>query len=542
MPHLIREGSEGLSSDPDGARTRLLAGTTILGRASKCDVCIPDTSLSREHARFDVGPDGTFVTDMGSRNGTSVDGLAVTSARLKNGSLLRCGNVIFRFEDDPVEVTSSAGAYEDSLRELLDVGPAHEGTIRIKTASPEQRARKKLDILLAVSRILSSPEPIEKVLERVFDLLFQIFDIDRAALLLADEATGELAPRLSRAKRGDVDPATPIYSRQIVESAFAGQGGVISSDATLDPRFMEAGSVRITGIRSSMCVPLPSRTRTLGVLYVDHLSGSNRYGPEDLEFLAGFGAQAAVAIENGRLYARLEEEAVRRTSLLRFFPPSLVGPLLSSAGSGLETMDSNVTVLFSDISGFTSLSSQLTSREVVGLLNRYFPVMAEIVFRYEGTLEKYIGDALMAIWGAPIPRPDDADRAVAAAVEMQAAITRLNASRPNYSPLAIHIGLNSGPVTFGNIGSADYVQFAAIGDTTNVSSRICNVASPGEIVASGSTVACLTPGRWNLAALPPATVKGKDRPVNVYLVRGPSGTRPPARPVGEGLDQTASLR
>ncbi len=539
MPYLIQEATASAPSEAGEVRRRLHAGPTVVGRARKCGVCVADISLSREHARIDVGQSGAFVTDLGSRNGTFVGGVRVSTSSLPNGSRLQCGEVVFRFEEDRPESAPAARFLEASLQELLDGGAEVEGTIRIQTTSPENRARKKLDILLTVSRILSSPEPLPRLLERVFDLLFQIFDIDRAALLLADEATGRLVPRLSRAKRGEVG-ATPIYSRQIVEEAFAKKRGVISSDATLDPRFMGSGSVRITGIRSSMCVPLASRTQTLGVLYVDHLSGPDRYGPEDLEFLEGFGAQAAVAVDNGRLYARLEEEAVRRTSLLRFFPPSLVGPLLGSSAFGLEPMDTEVTVLFSDISGFTSLSSRLPPREVVGLLNRYFPIMAEIVFRYEGTLEKYIGDALMAIWGAPVQRPDDADRAVAAALEMQAALARLNAARPGDPELAIHIGLNSGPVTFANIGSADYVQFAAIGDSTNVASRVCNVAGPGEIVASGSTVSSLTPGRWDLAALPPATVKGKDRPVNVYLVRGPSAVPRLAHPAGPSLDETVS--
>jgi adenylate cyclase len=287
-----------------------------------------------------------------------------------------------------------------------------------------------------------------------------------------------------------------------------------------DPRFMAAGSVLASGIRSSMCVPIRSKEKALGVLYVDHLSVQSRYGQEDMEFLAGFAAQAAVAIENARLYSRLEEEAVRRSSLLRFFPPSLVGPLLASSRFGLEPIDTDVTVLFSDISGFTSMSSRLSSREVVALLNGYFPVMAEIVFRHEGTLEKYIGDALMAIWGAPTPHPDDADRALSAALEMQEALARLNAARPSGPELAIHIGLNSGSVTFGNIGSPEYVQFAAIGDTTNVASRVCNVAQAGEVVVSGSTSGRLTPGRWDLEALPPASVKGKDRPIEVHRVRG----------------------
>jgi len=271
-------------------------------------------------------------------------------------------------------------------------------------------------------------------------------------------------------------------------------------------------------IRSSMAVPLKGRDEVLGVLYVDHLSIPNRYSPEDLEFVSAFAAQAATAIENARLYRKLEAEAVRKTSLLRFFPPTVLGPLLQSPDFGAAVKDANVTVLFSDISGFTAMSSTLAPREVVELLNRYFPVMAEIVFRHEGTLEKYIGDALMAIWGVPVPHADDADRAVRAALEMREALQVLNSGLPPERKLQIHVGLNSGPVAFGNIGSRDYVQFAAIGDTTNVASRVCTAAQPGEVLVSAATWERLSSDEFGLESLPPVAVKGKVDPLYLYRV------------------------
>jgi adenylate cyclase len=155
-------------------------------------------------------------------------------------------------------------------------------------------------------------------------------------------------------------------------------------------------------------------------------------------------------------------------------------------------------------------------REVVAILNRYFPVMAEIVFRHEGTLEKYIGDALMAIWGAPAPHEDDADRALQAALDMRRALKVLNAQLKE--PLEVHMGLNAGPVAFGNIGSADYQQFAAIGDATNVASRVCSLASNGEILIS-ETLRERLRGGYDLEALPLALVKGKDKPLQAYRVR-----------------------
>jgi adenylate cyclase len=192
---------------------------------------------------------------------------------------------------------------------------------------------------------------------------------------------------------------------------------------------------------------------------------------------------------------------------------------MGSSNFGSEVRDADVTVLFSDISGFTAMSSELAPREVVDLLNRYFPVMAEIVFRHEGTLEKYIGDALMAIWGVPAPHEDDADRALSAALEMRRALERLNAVWGGGRRLEIHVGLNSGPVAFGNIGSPQYVQFAAIGDTTNVSARVCTAAQPGEVLISEATRLRLKTGRFALEPLPPVAVKGKAEPLVLHRAR-----------------------
>jgi class 3 adenylate cyclase len=142
----------------------------------------------------------------------------------------------------------------------------------------------------------------------------------------------------------------------------------------------------------------------------------------------------------------------------------------------------------------------------------------DIVFTYEGTLEKYIGDALLAIWGAPYSRPDDTDRAVQVAIEMQHAVQRLNQDWQDQGrqPIAIHIGLNSGPVAAGNIGSRRLIQYAAIGDTTNVTSRICDVAKAGEIILAASTVKRLNYKDYPLIELPPTKVKGKKEPLQLY--------------------------
>jgi adenylate cyclase len=300
-------------------------------------------------------------------------------------------------------------------------------------------------------------------------------------------------------------------------------------------------------IHASMCVPLKPRDEVIGVLYADNLSRANVYSQEDLEFLTGLGNQAAIAIENAHLYEKIQSEAVMRTKLERFFPQA-VSKKLKEEGN-LEIVDTEVTALFADISRFTQLSSTMEPRQVIEMLNDYFRVMVEeIVFPYEGTLEKYIGDALLAVWGAPYRGDDDAYRAVQSAIAMQQAVCRLNEQWAHKRDLQIqiHIGLNTGKVAAGNIGSQKLIQYATIGDTINVASRICSCAKAGEILISQATLdqlgesypiepstldspeamsrwqvkignAELTSDRWlSVERMPPVYVKGKDQSLQLY--------------------------
>lgn len=493
-------------------------GDHYLGRSSDNEVPVAHPSLSRRHALVRVAGGVSLLRDLGSSNGTFLRDKRIREVEIREGDTFRCGDVTFALARGPRdEGGSSPRPRSSALRLLLADGRERENapsSIMLKAQGAEERTQQKLQVLIEVGRALSSPGPQEAVLSRVLDLLFQVFDVDRASLLLLDDH-GRARPRLTRTRAGECG-TDAIHSESIVEAALESARGVLASDASHDPRFAAATSVQVRGIRSSMCVPLRVRETNLGALYVDHLSIPNRYHAEDLEFLGSFASQAAVAIENTRLYAELEQEAVRRAALSRFFPPSVLGPVLEERDFGLVPQDLEVSVLFSDISGFTAMSSAMPPRDVVSILNRYFPVMAEIVFRHEGTLEKYIGDALMAIWGAPAPHQDDADRALRAAIEMRSAVRLLNAELPQ--PLEIHIGLNAGPVAFGNIGSPEYQQFAAIGDATNVASRVCSLAGTGEILIS-ETLRERLQDRYDLDPLPLAMVKGKDRPLQTYRVR-----------------------
>ena len=189
---------------------------------------------------------------------------------------------------------------------------------------------------------------------------------------------------------------------------------------------------------------------------------------------------------------------------------------LNLGGQELE-----VTTLFSDIRGFTSMSEKMSPKDVVDSLNEYFDKMIEVVFKYNGTLDKIIGDALMVIYGAPIGSDDDAERALLTAIEMQQKLEELNMVRMTrgQSPIEIGIGLNTGKVISGNIGSKVQMNYTVIGDAVNLSSRLCSFAKAGQIIVSESVFSAVkNKSSFAFRKLTPIRVKGKEESVNVFDV------------------------
>lgn len=497
----------------------LSPGPNTIGRAEDNTVFLLQGSLSRHHAQVEVTDDGAVLKDLGSTNGTFVDGERIESVPLSGSEEIRCGGVPFRYvpdqprTDDESRPTHSRAIDADltrlSMRDLLETpmrGP--------------RAAEERLRILLKVSQLLASPGQIDDVLERVLDLALEILDIDRAAILMAEPETGHLIPRVIKTRPG-ISSTGPIYSQHIVNYVRDNEVAALFGDAQADPRLAPAHSVLHQSICGSMCAPLKPRDRVLGVLYVDNLSAPDRFRKNDLDFLSAFANQAAVAIENSSLFGELERQAVARNNLLRFFPPATASRIMEGDDLLLEGRETEVTALFADLCGFTELSAGLSPREVLQLLNAYFPVVSEVVFRHEGTLEKYIGDALLAVWGAPFRNDDDPHRAVQAAVEMQTALGQLNQELRQQSggraDLKIHIGLNTGLVAAGNVGSERYIQYATLGDATNMASRICDLAGPDEIYLSEATLERLGGHlEWPVEDLGPVEVKGRDEPLQLF--------------------------
>jgi len=494
-------------------RIQLHRGTVVVGRSTDADITLDHPTLSRAHGEVTVRGGVVTVRDLNSKNGIRHNGKRLhTVAVLRNGDEVKFGDIALMFHASDVEATTE--------RDLVDKLTGRTQTLMFLARSASGAGSSdanRLRILLRAAEALATPQPESQVAETVAQLASDIFRADRIAVLLLDG--DQLVCRAARDGLYN-DAAGRPYSRAIVQQTHARGRAMRFDDVRHDQRVQNAQSVMDVGIRCALAAPLVCDGEALGVLYVDSLVAAASFDDADLDMLVAFANQAGLALSWGRSRNALEQAAVVQSTLLRFFPPATAARLMKQQTTDFEPVEVEATVLFCDIAGYTELSSSLAPREVFDLLNAYFPPLAHAVLSNGGTLEKYIGDALMAVWGAPFPQEDAADRAVEAAVAMQFGLRQLNRERvqAGLAEIAVYIGIHSGPVAFGNVGTKEYVQYAAIGDATNVASRICGVAGRGEILISDTTYRSLTRPHRATTPLDPVQVKGKDEPLHLHRV------------------------
>lgn len=492
----------------NGGRFPLRRGPNLLGRTAGVHVYILDPSLSRRHAELHVDGATVRLRDLGSYNGTRVGGVLVVGTHdLAVGEEVQCGDVVVVLRKEAAPPRPPARSFASGA----EGNPSHTIVVGGPPLSSSDPVARRLAVLLRVGELLARPGDSARLPARILDLVAEILPVDGAVLLTRGDGD-ELTVAASRQKSASGEQP---YSKSIVRYVLEHRVAAQFDDATTDTRIEPGDSILALSIRCSMCAPLLVDDRVLGAIYVDNRLTRYVFGSSDLELLAGFANQAAAALHNSALQAQVQRAAVQQSTLARFFPPATVEKLMESGGD-LGVQELFVTALFSDISAFTAMSATMPPAEVVALLHIYFPPMARIVFARGGTLEKYIGDAMMAVWGAPFSHADDADRALEAAVEMHEAVLRMRDILPR--PLDIHIGLNSGVVALANIGSAEYLQVATIGDATNTAARVCSVAGDGELVITRETADRLTRPSFPLIALPPTMVKGKAQPLQLFRV------------------------
>ncbi|MGQ0537679.1 MAG: adenylate/guanylate cyclase domain-containing protein, partial [Gemmatimonadaceae bacterium] len=403
---------------------------------------------------------------------------------------------------------------EQALERALRASGAQRSVGETAPLLPQyERDRLRLMLLLEVSKALTRPADRPSLLAKIVEFVFRLVDVDRAAVLLADDHQ-EL--QLAFGSHRDGGPIVGALPTALARGTMEERVAVLSDNVSGGNATGQAVSAR-----SAACVPLMgSEGRVLGVLYVDSPASTNRVTNEDLDFLVAFAGIGAVAIDNLRMAERSRQETLIRSNFERFFAPSLAARIAATPEAvrpGGERR--HIAVLFADVRNFTPLAARLAPDETAKLLSEFFTEMVDCVFRHGGTLDKFIGDAVMAQWGAPISAPDDADRALAAALDMLGAVEQLNsrwrAAGGVWPELEIGLGLNHGEAFAGHIGSERRLEYTVIGDTVNTASRICAWAEGGAVLVSESFRDALTRAH-NLTTHEPLALRGKGQPVPVY--------------------------
>jgi adenylate cyclase len=519
-----------------------------IGRAPDNTVVLDDPRASRHHAHIKSDNESAYTIVDGvvvggqlrrSANKVFINGEARDEHQLLHGDRVTIGASTLRFEQ-PVEERASNVRYDDKplghTQMLISANDVMSNVLRsqpsMATRDKEMEALQRKATILAemyeMSKTLGSVFDLDAIFAKATDIIFRATPADRVVALLAETTFKdghediELRPIATRARDAKLEAHAKklTIGRTITRKVMRDKVAMLSQDAAAEAQFAGVDSIVSQGVRSTICAPLVAESGVHGALYADRLDPFAAFKPDDLELITAVAAQTAVAVENARAHERLAREEVARANYGRFLPEYVVKQMLENPESfKLGGVNQRITVLFADIRGFTRLSEHAQPEKVVQLLNKYFSAMTDIIFAHGGTLDKYIGDGLMALFGAPTATPQDATNALNTAVAMQRRITGINEElrAEGFPEVGAGIGLHTGEATVGYIGSERRSEYTAIGDTVNLASRLESNAKGGQILLSAET-AQSAGSRYSLRPLEPIMVKNRTQPVPLFEV------------------------
>ncbi|MBL7996813.1 FHA domain-containing protein [bacterium] len=560
-----------LEKDNTSHRFVIEKNDTTVGRRPENDFLIANVMVSGKHARLTLQNNQYLITDLNSTNGTFVNGVRISApTEIKHKDHINFGAVdlIFLIDENatiefdkerffkpaenaalPSKKPADTGyAPEISPTTLLDKFQALKKVVLSGTADrnsissqfldlehavhimdnqlhESENFQQKLNVLYEIGKVINLIFEEDELLKTILDLGLKVMKADCGFIMLYNDRN-ELIPKISRKIESDeISTSSPTFSTTISKRVAETAESILTSDAQNDDRFQSGASIISHHIRSVICSPLKNKDqKVIGVIYVGSNVMSNVFSKSDVDLLEAFSNHAAIAIENARLYEDKRRKEHLKAALERYVSKQIAEKIISNDASGdirFQPEKREVTLVFSDVRGFTTLAESMSPEEMVEILNRYFTKMIDIIFKYGGTLDKFIGDAIMAMFGAPATTGDDAGNAVMAALEMQESLIAFNEEQIKLGkpPLKVGIGINSGIVVVGNIGSDQRMEYTAIGDSVNLASRLegANKEYGTHIMVSEWTQEKVQ-DKVISRELDLIRVKGKEKPVKVFEV------------------------
>jgi adenylate cyclase len=534
-----------------------------IGRNSDNDICFEDKRVSRYHAEIYVNNGVYIIRDLGSHNGTFVNEVRIDSIQLDSGDKITIGTNSLLFDYEKEDIFSEVDMTDDtttrSAKEILkDVMEEKADDHSVDFL----KERTILSALYQLSKGILKQSEIGAIFNLTTDVILQNIGAERIYILLKDEKSNTVKPVFARdihtrigqhlinarlVTKAQIQEALSLQkkeggrlgsklvklghiteeelnsflskqsgkedklmlSKSVINRVINEEISLLVADAKKDSRFKESKSIFLYGIRSAMCVPLLGVKTVAGTIYVDNLNADRQFTQAELNLLTTIGNLAAIGIEEANLRDKIIGEREARQVLMRYHSPQVVEEIIKGKGS-CEINEKMITVLFVDIKDFTRLSEELGPVGSAALLNEYFDIITDIVFRYNGSIDKFIGDAAMAIFGAPFHDMDYVEMAVRAAIDIRKKLKELN-------KYEVRIGINTGPAVIGNIGSTKRIEYTAIGDTVNIASRLEKMAGPGNIYIGDTTYEHIKK-IFSIRLIGRQRVKGKTKEMAVYEV------------------------
>ena len=524
-------------SSPDGKNGILELNKPVItvGRGNANDLVLNDSSVSRFHAVIKLRDNSIFVADRGSTNGIVLNDVKINKeTELKDGDVALVGLYRLRLEDvDEKGIQVRRGEWPSTLDNIMRDRPAQAALPR-STDVPsggltdlESRVKKLerenylLTVLYEAGKALNAKLELEDICEQVISLACLIEGVERGFVMLFDERGDVVRQSEVRYRDPQSSERRPqiILSQSVLELIRKERRPILIEDVSADERFSGSESLKISGLRSAMCAPLVGKDQLFGVLYVDNLERPAAFTQDELNVFALVAAQAGAAVDNAMAHEKIAQQSLQRSALERFLSPEVVEMVVANPDIRLGGVNQEVTVMFADIRGFTTMSEEMEPGRVVEILNEYFTRVTDVIFDNGGTLDKYIGDAVMAVFGAPISKGNDAAAAVNSAIQIQRLLVELNrdAAARQWPELRVGIGINTGSAIAGNIGSPRRLDYTVVGDAVNTAQRLMTNTAGGQILISESTARKI--GKtFDLERLPELKVKGRSEAVPVFRV------------------------
>jgi adenylate cyclase len=546
-----------------GGATReiqLAKETFSIGRTPENDLEVKDSLISRKHSSIVRKGDRYVIYDLGSSNGTFVNREKIEMKVLDPGDVIKIGETEITYSDEkssrgtrpPTAVAPTAkreapagppgtGAkyivqHVDDIAEnySINIGSKIGAGVSLmdarKPPAGDRAAKesKMFFILFQVGRELTSAPTLDKMLQRSLQLIFEIIGADRGVMILLDEHNA-LEPRIAYQKSKGFIPGDQLpFSNTIVGQVVSEKVSVITPDAMADSRLMAGQSIVAYNIRAALCVPLWEEARVYGAIYLDTVAKSYAFTRDDLDLLTAIANLIAIRIKQEELHEKLRKEEMLRANLSKYHSPDVVEMLLGRGEDvGLEVQEREVTTIFLDVVGSTKLAEAIGPQDTATRLNEFFEMSTKAVFDHKGSVNKFIGDEVMAIYNAPLLQADHALNAVRTAVKMLQEVERHNREHPERA-FDVRIGINTGPAVAGNVGTPTRMEYTVLGDSVNVAARLTKYRPEPHRIFIGEATWAKVKGQFETRDLGETALKGREKSMRVYEVLAGS-MKPAAR-------------